>query len=192
MHLFRESFDAVFLDIDFSENLKIPTHREPQSMHWCCKTMTVHSGIIKLHGEKSYHPILSDDKKHYQPFVKLILEKILNTITAIPEVCVIESDSCSSQYKSTQHLDVLQHISNKIAVPVIRVFSIAWHGKGEVDHVGGTTKCAIRRYVGTGGSILDAAEGVAFISQKYSQKTNPTYVVHQLQMNELEESRKES
>ena len=130
-------------------------------------------------------------KKHDQPFVKLVLEKMLNTITAIPEVCVIESDNCGLQYKSAQHFDDLQYISNKIAVPVIRVFSIAGHGKGEVDHVGGTTKCAIRRYVGTGGSILDAAEGVAFISQKFSQKTNPTYVVQQLHINELEESTKE-
>ena len=72
------------------------------------------------------------------------------------------------------------------------MFSIGGNGKVEVDHVGGTTKCAIRRYVGTGGSILDAAEGVAFISQKFSQKTNPTYVVQQIQINEVEESRKKS
>ena len=52
-------------------------------------------------------------------------------------------------------------------------------------------KSAIRRYVGTGGSIFDSAEGVAFISQNFSQKTNAPYVVQQLQMNELEESRKE-
>lgn len=192
VHSFRAIFDAVFVDIDFSENLKIPTHKEPQSMHWCYETMTVHSGILKLHGEKSYHPILSDDKKHDQPFVKISLEKMLDTVDSMPEICVIESDNCSSQYKSAQHFDDIQYICNKIGVPVLRVFSIAGHGKGEVDHVGGTVKCAIRRYVGTSGSILNAEEGTEFISQKFSEKTNPTYIVQQLHVDDLEESRKEA
>ena len=65
--------------------------------------MTVHSGILKINDEKSYHPILSDDKKHDQPFVKLVLEKMLDLATAISEVCVIESDNCGTQYKSAQH-----------------------------------------------------------------------------------------
>ena len=90
--------------------------------------MTVHSGILKLHGEKSYHPILSDDKKHDQPFVKLALEKMLDTVDSIPEICVIGSDNCTSQYKSSEHFDDTQHICNKICVPVIQIFSIAQLG----------------------------------------------------------------
>ena len=79
-------------------------------------------------------------------------------------------------------------ISNKFLTSLLS----QCHGNGEVDHVGGTAKCAIRRYVGTGGSILNAEEGVTFISEKFRQKTNPTYVVQQLHLEELEESRKES
>ena len=56
-------FDSLFIDIDFSENLKLPVKFEPQSLHWCHEAITMHSGIVKLHREKSYHPYVSDDKK---------------------------------------------------------------------------------------------------------------------------------
>ena len=133
---FRAMFDCLFIDIDFSENLKLPVKYLPQSLHWCHEAITVHSGIIRLHGEKNYHPYVSDDKKHDQTFVKLVLEEMIGTVENIPESCVIESDNCSSQYKSAQHFDDLQYICNKIGVPIIRLFSVAGHGKGEVDQVG--------------------------------------------------------
>ena len=47
---FRAMFDCLFIDIDFSENLKLPVKYEPQSLHWCHEAITVHSDIIKLHG----------------------------------------------------------------------------------------------------------------------------------------------
>ena len=62
--------------------------------------MTIHSGIVKLHGEKSYHPYVSNDCKHDQKFAKLVLEEMLDTVDTIPEICVIESDNCAAQYKS--------------------------------------------------------------------------------------------
>ena len=105
IHKFRDSFDALFIDIDFSENLKIPYKNEPQSVHWCYENITVHSGILKLHGDKSYHPYVSDDKKHGQVFVKIVLEKMIGTVENKSELCVIESDNCWSQYKSAQHFD---------------------------------------------------------------------------------------
>ena len=83
-------------------------------------------------------------KKHEQTFVKLVLEEMLETVENIPEICIIESDNCSSQYKSAQHFDNIQNICNKIGVPIIRLFSVAGHGKGEVGHVGGLAKCSIR------------------------------------------------
>ena len=49
---FRNHFDALFLDIDFSENLQISVKYEPQSLHWHHQQLTVHSGILKIHGEK--------------------------------------------------------------------------------------------------------------------------------------------
>ena len=58
------------LDIDFSENLKVPIKSEPQSLHSSHEQVTVHSGIIKVDGEKTYNPTLSEDKKRNQAFVR--------------------------------------------------------------------------------------------------------------------------
>ena len=63
---------------------------------------------------------------------------MLNTVDKnLPGICVIESENCSAQYKSAQHFYDIQQISNKYEMSILRVFSIAGHGKGEVDHVGG-------------------------------------------------------
>ena len=43
--IFKESFDALFVDIDFSENLPLPVKFKPQSLHWSHEQVTVHSGI---------------------------------------------------------------------------------------------------------------------------------------------------
>ena len=99
VNAFRASFDAVFLNIEFSENLKLPVKFEPQSMLWCHKTITLHSGIIKLHGEKSYHPHISDDKK---------LKEMIATIECLPQTCIDISDNCSCQHKYTKHFGYLQ------------------------------------------------------------------------------------
>lgn len=86
INVFRDALDALFIDIDFSENLKLPYKEEPQSLHWCHDSVTVHSGIVKIHGEKIYHPYISDDKKHDQTFVKLDLEKMISTVVNKPPV----------------------------------------------------------------------------------------------------------
>ena len=61
LSMFKEHFDTILLDVDFSENLSIPVKYEPQSLHWSHQQVTVHSGITKIRGEKSYHPYVSDD-----------------------------------------------------------------------------------------------------------------------------------
>ena len=61
---------------------------------------------------------------------------MLETVTNIHESCIIESDNCSSQYKSAQHFDNIQNIYNKTSVSIIFLFSVTGQGKGEVDHVG--------------------------------------------------------
>ena len=45
---FRDNFDALCLDIDFSENLGIPVKFDPQSMHLHKHTITVHSGFLSF------------------------------------------------------------------------------------------------------------------------------------------------
>ena len=83
--VFESLFGSVSIDIDFAENLTAP----------------VYSGIMKVKGEKSYHPYFSDSLKHDQVFVKKVLEEMLSDIEIPQETTiVIESDNCTSQHKS--------------------------------------------------------------------------------------------
>ena len=144
--VFKENFDTISLDIDFSENLSIPVKYEPQSLHWSHQQVTIHSGIRKIKGEKSYHPYVSNDLKHDQQFMQLAITEMLREVEIqADEYIVIESDNCSSQYKSSAHFHGMQLLTNNWNVNIIRVYGIAEHGKGEVDHVGGLAKTVVRR-----------------------------------------------
>ena len=117
---------------------------------------------------------------------------MIGTVENTPEVCVIESDNCSSQYKSAQHFDDIQFLSNQYGMIVIRLFSVAGHGKGEVDHVGGLAKCAILCYVGTGGQVFKAGDCKEFLLNKFGKKTNPIFFIEELQTDEVAERRVEA
>ena len=110
----------------------------------------------------------------------------------MPEMCIIESDNCNAQYKSAQHFEAIQCLSTTFKIPVVRIFSIAGHGKGEVDHAEGLAKCAIRQYFGSGGKMADAADCVEFLQQKYFGKTRPSFVVEEITKKELENARAEA
>ena len=141
---FYQLFAAVRLDIDFSENLTLGVKFEPQSLHWVKQQITVHPGIVKVNGEKLYHPYVTDSRLHDQAFVRLaMIEMIQSTDVPDDAVIVIESDNCSGQYKSSHHFTNMQHLANKFNHTVIRVFGIAGHGKGEVDHVGEVPKVSV-------------------------------------------------
>ena len=58
-------------------------------------------------------------------------------------------------------------------VRIISIFSAAGHGKGEVDHVGRLVKCSIRRYVLTGGKVLNVTDCKDFLGAKFAEKINP-------------------
>ena len=124
---FRECYETMLVDIDFSENLSVPVHQEIQSLHWSHGQVTVHSGIIKQNGEKSYHPYLSNNKKHDQHFVHLVLDEMLGHVDlSAAEYIVIESDNCSCQYKSSTYFESIQRLCNKYKKNVIRIFGIPW------------------------------------------------------------------
>ena len=53
---FKEHFDTVSLDTDFSQNFSIPVKSETQLLQWSHSHTTVHSSNLKNYGEKSYHP----------------------------------------------------------------------------------------------------------------------------------------
>ena len=141
LHSFRDNFDALCLDIDFSKNVSIPVKSESQLVHWH------KDSIIKLHGKKSYHPY---DKHCNQKFVKVVLKEMIESVYTILQLCIIESSNCGAQYKSAEHFDDVQNLADHFDIPITHVFSIAGQGKREVDHVSGLAKCTIRRYVGTG------------------------------------------
>ena len=154
-----KDFFEGYIDIDFSKNLTVPAKFELQSLHWSHEEITVHSGIIKMNGKKSYHPYLSMDRKHNHSCVEVVLNQMLCTIEA-PSTIMIESDNCSSQYKCASHFHATQEISNCYQTKIICVYRIAQHGKGEVDHVSGFAKSAIRRQIRIGGFFIDAEEMV--------------------------------
>ena len=47
-------------------------------MHWNPKQVTIHSGILKFNGTKSYHSYFLDDLKHDTIFVEIVIEKMLD------------------------------------------------------------------------------------------------------------------
>ena len=127
-------------------------------MHWNPKQVTIHSGILKFNGTKSYHPYFSDDLKHDSTFVETAIEKILGDAEiGLNFIVIIQSDNCSSHYKSVHHL-AIQNLCNKKNIRVVRIWSVAGHDKGEVDHVGGIAKIFIRREVAAGQVFTDAEE----------------------------------
>ena len=127
---FRTNIDTVLnviekvaeIGLDFSENVTIPVNKEPQSLHWagCKEVKTVHSGLTKCNGNKTYHPYISDDLTHDQAFVKVVMMEILDEIDIKPEdEIVASSDNCTSQYKSAQHFNDLRSFTDKYQIDII-------------------------------------------------------------------------
>lgn len=164
---------------------------EPQSLHWAKNQISVHLGILKCNGNKSYHPYVSDCRVHDQSFVKLVVYKMLEN-TPIPDdsVVIIESDNCSSQFNSGHHFVDMQELANQFQHKVIRVYGIAGHSKSEVDHVGGIAKVAVRDEVARGELFTGAREVFAFLQAKFGHKENPNYVIRNIEVQELEAERK--
>ena len=145
-HKFLDSMNAIYLDTDFSENLTIGIKWEPQSYHWCKLQVSVHSALIKYLQEKVYHPYVSDSRVHDQAFVRLCFEEIMDHTDAPENATIVwETDNCSNQGKSAEHFVDCQQLANQLTRTIIRLWGIAGHGKGEVDHVGGVAKVAARR-----------------------------------------------
>ena len=168
---FYELFNAVYLDVDFAENLTIPVKCEPQALHWCHDQATVHSGILKANGMKSYHTYFLDSKIHDHVLADLAIKEMSSEADISDfDVIIIESDNCSGQYKSAQHFHDMQNLANLHNKTVIRPYSVAGHGKGEEDHVGGVAKVSIRMKVAAGGTFTNSEEMVEYLQSKFSDR----------------------
>ena len=73
---------------------------------------------------------------------------------------------------------------------IVRVFGVAGHGKGEVDHVGGLAKVAIRRHVGTGGVVLNVDDCIDVLKEKFGDKSNPKFCFKKITEESLRDARK--
>ena len=122
--------NCSIIDADFAESLSVPVKFEPQSMQWSHQQVTIHSRILKVKGEKSYHPYFSDDRLHNSTFNDIAIKEML-TSTDVQEsdAIIIERDNYTTQYKSASHFFKLQQLSDVFCKPIICIWSIAGHGK---------------------------------------------------------------
>ena len=79
-------------------------------------------------------------------------------------------------------------MSDSLQKPIVRIWSIAGHGKGEVDHVGGIAKVTIRHVAG-GFFFANSEDMVKRLKSRYADKTNPTYVFKEISCDFVEEER---
>ena len=186
--IFLRCYSQLQLDVDFSENLTVPMKNEPQSVYWCQEQISVHSGIVKENGEKSYHPYLSEDLVHDQRFSKTALLNMMDSAQK-SEYVVVQSDNCVSQYKCGEHFADIQEMADRYETTIIRVYSIAGHGKGEVDHVGGLAKIAIRRAVASGKFFCDVSEMTEFLKSQFQHSSSPAYSVKEIEKSYLDKER---
>ena len=74
----------------------------------------------------------------------------------------------------------------------MRIFGIAGHGKGEVDHVAGVAKVGIRDEIARDTFFYTAESCVIFLRDKFRNKDNPNYCVKEIATGDLNELRKKA
>ena len=154
------------------------------------ETLTVHSGILKCNGDKSYHAYLSNDRLHYQFFVDIVTREMLQEAeipTGGNAFIVMETDNCASQYNSSVHFDLVQRLADELKCRVIRIFSIPEHGKGEVDHVGGITRTAIA----SGEHVADSHSALSLLQERLGKKESPRFFFKYIRKDALQQRRDE-
>ena len=65
-----------------------------------------------------------------------------------------------------KHFSEFQNLTNKHKKIIIRIYGIAGHSKGKVDHVGGTAKVSIQKAVASGLSFSNSEEMVDYLDNK--------------------------
>ena len=80
----------------------------------------------------------------------------------------------------------MQLLANNWNVNIIRIYGIAEHGKGEVDHVGGLAKTAVRRVVAEGDFFADSTDIVDFLTEKLQSSEHLQYIIKEISEKDLE------
>ena len=157
----------------------------------------MHSGISKVNGHKVYHPYLSSDRNHDQQIVAVAINTIINQSTTLyepetaPDIILIESDN-AFQYKFVQHFHEIQKTCNRVNKPILRVYGIAQHGKGEVDHVGGIAKNVLRKAIAEGHFFQNIGQMADYLHNKFSCHTHPEYHVELIDEEDIKAARSSS
>ena len=132
---------------------------------------------------------MSDDRKHNQHFAQSCIERMFEA----PELqafdmtnVIIESDNFSEQYKSSPHFHAMQKIANRYNIPVIRIYEIAEHGKGEINHIRGIAKNTICQEAAKGESFFSAEDIAHLLRIKFGDNENPSYCIKEVSCEELE------
>ena len=178
--------------MDFSENLSLPIQKEPQSLYWIRKQISILGEIIKYRdgsGEeiKFYSGHLSDDRDHDQVYVRKSLDQVIEK-HPINTALVIRSDN-ANHFKSAENFRDLQEISDQLGKMVIRVFGTASHGKGEIDSCGGHLKNPVRQAIANKVHIASDIEAADYLNAHYADKTCPFYDVSTLDTDGLQGER---
>ena len=75
---------------------------------------------------------------------------------------------------------------------LVRIYSVAGHGKGEVDHVGGLAKVVIRREVAAGQQLSNAEGMINCLEGKFGESESPIYVFKEIKTEDLQRGRNAS
>ena len=115
--------------IDFSENLQIPIQREPQSMYWVRKAVSILCDLSEI-GKfgKIYHGILSNDRNHDQSYTYEGIKMVVNS-SPMQNNILLRSDN-ATHFKCAECFADLQALSDEETI--VRVYGMAGHGKDEL------------------------------------------------------------
>ena len=181
--------NSALLTIDFSENLSIPVQKEPQSLYWIRKQVSIMNGISDSE-EKTYHGHLSESRVHDQKYTKESLKRIIKAVPGQSQY-VVRSEN-AQHFKSAESFHHLQELANELSADIIRVYGIAGHGKGEIDSVGGHFKNAIRKKIMSGGYILNSDDCLAALVDKFGKYKEPSHLFEKIEAELLIERRNEA
>ena len=182
------------LVIDFSENLSLPIYKEPQSMYWIRKQVSILCGVGSFQAQdgtmqKIYFGHVSEDRNHDQGYILLSLSDAL-TVLPVRNTLILRSDNASN-FKCAESFYDMQQLANKQSINVVRVYGAAGHSKHEVDSCGGHLKNPPRKHISKGNNLRSASHICEFLTNKYdSQKyCNPIYHLKEISGDDLETER---
>ena len=164
----------IFVSSDFSQNVSLLPKNRSQYNFYNDETKTLLPAVVKFrkNGEtidKSYDFIGGDFKDHPCELVAKHLAQIIRRIKTEhpdfePAGIILASDNCASQYKSKFSIATLATLMHQFNLPIMKIWFVSMHGKGEHDGAGGTGfKCIFYRYVKAGTIVNSFAEVVKIV-----------------------------